>query len=580
MGGDPRILQLLALMQPRAWHRFYDEGVPPGLDFETLPLPAFLERSAREHGDATALIFRNRQLTYRQFKEDVDRFATALTALGVTRGTRVAIQLPNLPQTVVAFYAVLSLGAIVVMTNPLYVEREIEHQWNDAGCSVAVTTDFLFARRIAGIRDRLSVEHYVIASIPDYLRFPLNLLAPLRLRRAEPPLIASVAPGPGIHFMRRLIKRTPASPPRAEIEMDAPAVLQYTGGTTGVAKGAVLTHRNLSCNVQQVAAWFVGARPGEEVMLGCLPFFHVFGLTVAMNFPVYAAAAIVLMPNPRDIPQMISNIAKHRVTLFPAVPAMFNAIVNAPGLERLDLTSVASCFSGGAPLPPDVLERFEALTGSKIVEGYGLTETSPVTHANPLNGRRKIGSIGVPFPNTDMKVVHVDDATTEVPSGAQGELLVKGPQVMPEYWNAPDESAAVLTNGWLHTGDIATVDEDGYCFIVGRKKDLIIAGGYNIYPDEVDAVLMAHPAVNESATIGVPDPTRGETVKSFVVVRPGQSANADDLIAHCRRELAAYKIPRSIEFLDELPKSSALKILRRELREREVAASAERPRTR
>ena len=560
-------------MQPRVWHRFYDEGVPPGLDFETLPLTAFLERSAREHGDGTSLIFLNRQLTYRQLQEEVDRFATALSNLGVTRGTRVAIQLPNLPQTVIAFYAVLSLGAIVVMTNPLYVEREIEHQWNDAGCSVAITTDFLFARRIAGIRSRLSVRHYVIASIPDYLRFPLNLLAPLRLRRAKPPLIASVAAGPGIHFMRRLIKTTPASPPRAQIDLDAPAVLQYTGGTTGVAKGAVLTHRNLSCNVQQVAAWFVNARPGKEVMLGCLPFFHVFGLTVAMNFSVYAAGTIVLMPNPRDIGQMISNIARHRVTLFPGVPAMFNAIINAPGLEKLDLTSVASCFSGAAPLPPDVLERFETLTGSKIVEGYGLTETSPVTHANPLNGRRKIGSIGVPFPNTDIKVVQVDDATTEVPAGAQGELLIKGPQVMPEYWNAPDESAAVLTDGWLHTGDIATVDEDGYCFIVGRKKDIIIAGGYNIYPDEVDAVLMAHPAVHEAATIGVPDPARGETVKSFVVLRPGRAASTDDLIAHCRRELAAYKAPRSIAFLDELPKSSALKILRRELRDREIATS-------
>ena len=566
------------LMQPRVWHRFYDEGIPPGLDFETLPLPAFLERSAREFGDATALIFVNRQLSYRQLQEEVDRFATALSALGVTRGTRVAIQLPNLPQTVIAFYAVLSLGAIVVMTNPLYVEREIEHQWNDAGCSVAVTTDFLFARRIAGIRSRLPVRHYVIASIPDYLRFPLNLLAPLRLRRAKPPLMASVAAGPGVHFMRRLIRTTPASPPRVPIDMDEPAVLQYTGGTTGVPRAAVLTHRNLSCNVQQVSAWFVNAKPGKEVMLGCLPFFHVFGLTVAMNFPVLAAAAIVLMPDPRDIRQMISNIARHRVTLFPGVPAMFNAIVNAPGLEKLDLTSVASCFSGAAPLPPDVLERFEALTGSKIVEGYGLTETSPVTHANPLNGRRKIGSIGVPFPNTDMKVVHVDDAATEVPPGAQGELLVKGPQVMCGYWNAPDESAAVLTDGWLHTGDVATVDEDGYCFIVGRKKDMIIAGGYNIYPDELDAVLMAHPAVHESATIGVPDPARGETVKSFVVVRPGRAVSADDLIAHCRRELAVYKVPRSIEFLGELPKSSALKILRRELREREIAATAARPR--
>jgi long-chain acyl-CoA synthetase len=569
----------LAPTHPRIWHQFYDEGIPPSLDFEALPLSAFLERSAQDHGDATALIFLNSRLTYRQLQDEVDRFATALTGLGVKRGTRVAIQLPNLPQTVIAFYAVLRLGAVVVMTNPLYVEREIEHQWNDAGCTIAITTDFLFAGRIAGIRSKLSVQHYVIATIPEYLRFPLNLLAPLKLRRATPPLMATVAAGPGIHFMRQLIKATPANSHAASVDLDAPAALQYTGGTTGVAKGATLTHRNLSCNVQQVASWFVGARPGEEVMLGCLPFFHVFGMTVAMNFPVHAAAAIVLMPNPRDIPLMIQHISKHRVTLFPGVPAMFNAIINAPGLEKLDLTSVASCFSGGAPLPPDVLERFEALTGSKIVEGYGLTETSPVTHANPLHGQRKIGSIGVPFPNTDVRVVHVDDATTDVAPGEQGELLIEGPQVMAGYWNAPDESAAVLTDGWLHTGDIAMVDEDGYCFIVGRKKDMIIAGGYNIYPDEVDAVLMAHPAVHESATIGVPDPSRGETVKSFVVLRPGQAASTDDLTAHCRRELAAYKIPRSIAFLDELPKSSALKILRRELRDMELNATATRPAT-
>jgi long-chain acyl-CoA synthetase len=298
-----------------------------------------------------------------------------------------------------------------------------------------------------------------------------------------------------------------------------------------------------------------------------------------MNFAIRAAAAIVLMPDPRDIPRMISNIAKHRVTMFPGVPMMFNAIANATAVKRLDLTSVTSCFSGAAPLPAQVLERFEALTSSKIVEGYGLTETSPVTHANPLEGLRKIGSIGIPCSNTDMKIVSLDDGVTEVPPGAQGELLVTGPQVMQGYWKAPEASAAVLTDGWLRTGDVATVDEDGYCFIVGRKKDLIIAGGYNIYPDEVDAVLMAHPAVHEAATIGVPDATRGETVKSFIVLREGHAASADDLIAHCRHELAAYKIPRSIEFVDELPKSSALKILRRELRDREVAAQAERPPT-
>ena len=552
-------------MSSKTWHRFYDPGVPPVLEFEDITLPGFLERSAAEYPDATALIFLNRTMTYRELQADVDRFAAALARLGVGPGIRVAVQLPNLPQTVIAFYAALSLGATVVMTNPLYVEREIEHQWNDAGCTVAVVADFLFDRRVAHIRETLAVEHYVIASIPDFLRFPLNLLAPLRLRRADPPLLASVKPGPGVHLMRSLMKQTAPDRPRPAIAMDDTALLQYTGGTTGVAKGAMLTHRNLSCNVQQVTAWFVDVRRGGEVMMGVLPFFHVFGLTVAMAFPLSVAGAVVLMPNPRDMPQLIASISKHRVTLFPAVPAMFNAIVNAQGVEKLDLTSVRSCFSGSAPLPPDILQRFEKMTGGKIVEGYGLTETSPVTHANPLDGRRKIGSIGVPLPNTDMKVVSLKDGTTEVGVGKQGELLLKGPQVMRGYWNAPEQTAAAFTDGWFRTGDIAAVDADDYTFIVGRKKDMIIAGGYNIYPDEIDAVLVAHPAVLEAATVGIPDPKRGETVKSFVVLRPGQRATADELTEYCRRELAAYKVPRSFAFLDELPKSSALKILRREL---------------
>ena len=552
-------------MSSKTWHRFYDPGVPPVLEFEDITLPGFLERSAAEYPDATALIFLNRTMTYRELQADVDRFAAALARLGVGPGIRVAVQLPNLPQTVIAFYAALSLGATVVMTNPLYVEREIEHQWNDAGCTVAVVADFLFDRRVAHIRETLVVEHYVIASIPDFLRFPLNLLAPLRLRRADPPLLASVKPAPGVHLMRSLMKQTAPDRPRPAIAMDDTALLQYTGGTTGVAKGAMLTHRNLSCNVQQVTAWFVDVRRGGEVMMGVLPFFHVFGLTVAMAFPLSVAGAVVLMPNPRDMPQLIASISKHRVTLFPAVPAMFNAIVNAQGVEKLDLTSVRSCFSGSAPLPPDILQRFEKMTGGKIVEGYGLTETSPVTHANPLDGRRKIGSIGVPLPNTDMKVVSLDDGTTEVGVGKQGELLLKGPQVMRGYWNVPEQTAAAFTDGWFRTGDVAAVDADDYTFIVGRKKDMIIAGGYNIYPDEIDAVLVAHPAVLEAATVGIPDPKRGETVKSFVVLRPGQRATADELTEYCRRELAAYKVPRSFAFLDELPKSSALKILRREL---------------
>jgi long-chain acyl-CoA synthetase len=558
-------------MEERVWHRFYDQGVLPSIAFEDLTVPSFLDRSAARYGDAIALIFMNSRLTYRQLKEEVDRLATALAALGVRKGTKVAIQLPNLPQTVIAYYATLSIGGQAVMTNPLYVEREIEHQWNDAGCSFAVTTDFLFERRIRAIRGALPVKNYVIASIPEYLRFPLNLLATLKLRRAHPPLAARVEPGEGIHSMRKLIRETPPNPPKVEIAMDDIAVLQYTGGTTGVSKGAMLTHRNLSYNVQQVSAWFADARPGEEVMLGVLPYFHVFGMTVAMNYSMHVAAATVLMPDPRDIPQMVKSIAKHRVTLFPAVPAMFNGINNVPRVEDIDLTSVKFCFSGGAPLPIDVGTKFERMTGATIAEGFGLTETSPVTHVNPLKGDRKPGSIGIPLGRTDARIVDPEDGTTEQPTGTEGELVIKGPQVMKGYWKAPDATNDAIRDGWLYTGDIARVDADGYFFIVGRKKDMIIASGYNVYPDEVDGVLMAHPAVLESGTIGVPDEKRGETVKSFIVLAEGRTATADELIEYCRKELAAYKIPRQIEFRDELPKSAMLKVLRRELRDQERA---------
>ena len=558
-------------MQPRAWHRSYDAGVPPALDFEALTLPQFLERAAAEHGDATAILFLNRRLTYRELKAHVDRFATALSRLGVTRDTRVAIQLPNLPQTVIAYYATLSLGAQVVMTSPLYVAREIEHQWKDAGCRVAVVADFVYASRIAAVRDRLPIEHYVIASIPEYLRFPLNLLAPLKLRRAQPPAIAPVAPSPGLHFFKRLIKSTPAEPPATRPALDDLAALQYTGGTTGVAKGAMLTHRNLSCNMQQLRVWFPGLEIGKEVMLAALPLFHSFGMTVAMNFPIGTAAAMVLIPNPRDVRALVNSLARHRVTLAPAVPALINAVLNYPRIERLDLTSIKRCFSGSAPLSVDVMERFERLTGAVIVEGFGLTEASPGTHCNPVRGRRKPGSIGIPLPNTDSRTVDVDDGRTDAPSGEPGELIIRGPQVMQGYWNMPEETAKVLRDGWLYTGDLAVIDADGYHRIVGRKKEMIVVSGFKVFPDEVDRVLLSHPAVLESATIGLPDAKRGERVKAFVVLNPGHEATADELKAHCRENLAAFKVPQQIEFRTELPKSAVLKILRRELVEQELA---------
>ncbi len=557
-------------MPEHNWVRFYDPGVPSALDSEPLPLPAVLAQTVADFGDSEAIILMNRRMSYRDLQHEVDRFARALADLGIGPGSTAAIQLPNLPQSVIAYYAILSLGGRVVMTNPLYVEREIEHQWNDAACETVIVTDYLFEQRIRPIRDRLPVRDFIVTSIPDYMTFPTRMVASVKLKRAKTPLTAKVKSGPGIHFMHELIRNARGEPPRVALDVDDVAVLQYTGGTTGLPKGTMLTHRNLSSNVMQVSAWFTDVDPGRDVFLAALPFFHVFGMTMAMNFPIAVGAAMVVMPDPRAIREMASSIAKYGVTIFPGVPAQFSAIANLRRAKDLDLSSVKACLSGSAPLGRDTRERFEALTGAAIAEGFGLTETSPVTHANPLRGLRKEGSIGVPVPATEARIVSLRDGVTEMATGEEGELVIRGPQVMKGYWNQPEETEAALKDGWFYTGDVATMDDDGYFFIVGRKKDVIIAGGYNIYPDEVDDVLMTHPAVAEAATIGVPDEKRGETVKSFIVVTAGQKVSSKELIEHCRGGLAPYKVPRQIEFRDSLPKSGALKILRRALRDQEL----------
>jgi long-chain acyl-CoA synthetase len=558
-------------MESRIWHSHYDQGVPASIDYQDWPIPDLLARTAEKYPDNTALIFLNCKLTYRQLKDQVDRLATAFTGMGIKKDSRVAVHLPNLPQTVIAHYAALTCGAQVVMTNPLYVSREIEHQWNDAEVDIAVTADFLYQRAIAPIKDKLPARQYIVASIPEYLRFPLRQLAPLKLKKQDPPAIAPMPSGPDIHRFRKLIDATSPAPPRPDISMDDLCALQYTGGTTGVSKAAMLSHRNLSCNAQQVRAWIPRLFDGEEVFLAALPYFHIFGMTVCMNVPVMMGAAIVIMPNPRDIPQMIKNVTKHRITLMPGVPAIFAAILNTPGIESLDLTSVKAVFSGSAPLPIDVTRRFEKLTGSVIFEGFGLTETSPATHVNPIDGERKAGSVGMPVPDTDARIVDMETGETELDHGEEGELIIRGPQVMVGYWRRQDETDLMIKDGWLYTGDLAIMDDDGYFRIVGRKKDMILASGYNIYPDEIDQILTDHPAVVEACTIGVPDEKRGETVKSFVVLAEGGSVTEDELLAHCRENLAPYKIPRSVEFKAELPKSAMMKLLRRTLRDEELA---------
>ena len=551
----------------KRWHTQYDDGVPRTIDFEEVPLDAFVQRAARKWGDRPALVFFNCQFSYAELSDKVDRFAAALQDLGVRKGSRVAVQLPNLPQTVIAFYGALRAGAEVVMTNPLYTLREIEHQWSDSDCDIAVVADFIFDEVIKPNRSMLRPSKYVVAHVSDYLRFPLNLIARSRLKKAK--RYASVQTDEGVVEFKALVENSMPRPRPVSVGFDDVAVLQYTGGTTGLSRGAILTHRNLAINAQQIHAWFPKMVAGRESILNCLPIFHVFGLSVGMNWSVWSGAQMVVVSNPRDVSSLVKAITKHRVTLFPGVPGLFNAINNYPDIEKLDLTSIKSCFSGSAPLPRDVQERFESLTKSTIIEGFGLSETSPVTHANPVHGTRKTGSIGLPVSNTDAKIVDAADSTVEIGVGEEGELLIRGPQVMSGYLNRPGESEDVLRDGWMHTGDLATMDEEGFFRICGRKKDMINCSGLKVFPDEVDDVLMSHEAILEAATIGVPDDKRGETVKSFVVLQPGASLTASEVETFAREHLAAFKIPRQVEFLDELPKSSVMKILRRELREME-----------
>jgi long-chain acyl-CoA synthetase len=553
----------------RFWTRHYDEGVPRDPSFRADTVVEFLESSARRWAQRPALTLKGKTLTYGCLAEQVERFAAGLAGLGVEKDMRVALWMPNIPQMVIAYFATLRLGAQVVNTNPLYVERELEHQFNDADVRVVVTLDFLWWYRLRGMLDRTRVEHVVVTSIPEYLPFPLKLLAPLKLRKTRQ--YVKVPREPKVVPFGRLVRESRATPPRVAIRPDDVALLQYTGGTTGVSKGAMLTHGNIAVNAQQCAAWFTQIEAGQEVFLACLPYFHVFGMTVSMLFPILVGAHIVLAPNPRDTADLVGSIRKHRVTVFPAIPALYGAINDHPRIDRLDISSIKGCFSGSAPLPIDMLERFERLTGGKITEGFGLTESSPVTHANPLLGLRKPGTVGVPLPGTDAKVVDLETGRRELSAGKEGELVIRGPQVMAGYWNRPEETAETLRDGWLYTGDLARMDADGYTTIVGRKKDLILVSGYNVYPDEVDDVLHAHPAVLEAATIGVPDEKKGETVKSFIALKPGETATERDILEYCRRELAPYKVPRQVEFLPELPKSIMMKVLRRVLRERVLA---------
>lgn len=556
--------------EERPWVRFYDPWVRPHLEYPDRPLFSFLDETAGRKPDGIATVFMGARLTWQQVRAQADAFAAALAALGLRPGERVAIMLPNLPQTVVTFYGALKAGAVVVMTNPLYTERELEHQLRDSGAETLVFLDLLYPR-VSGAIPGTPVRRLIVASVRDALRFPLSVLYPLKARREGHSL--HVPPAENLHRLPDLLRRfRGARPPAVTVRAEDLALLQYTGGTTGVSKGAMLTHRNLVANTLQTYEWIRGFSDGEHRVLAALPFFHVYGLTAALNLGVAAGATLILMPR-FQAGELLKLVQRYRPTLFPGAPTMYVAVNNHPDVRKYDLRSIRACISGAAPLPVEVQNRFEALTGARLVEGYGLTEASPVTHANPLQGRRVVGSVGVPFPDTDVRIVNPETGE-EVPTGEVGELCVRGPQVMQGYWNRPEETARVLRDGWLHTGDVARMDADGYCYIVDRLKEVIIAGGYNVYPREVEEVLYEHPAIVEAAVIGVPHEYRGETVKAFVVPRPGASLSEQEVIEYCRTRLARYKVPTAVEFRESLPKSMAGKVLRRVLREEELSRMA------
>ncbi len=551
--------------QEKPWLVSYEKGVPEFIEYEKVCLPAFLDRSAERFPERSALNFQGYRVGFRQLKEMVDRFATALTAFGVERGDRVALLLPNTIPCVAAYYAILKIGAIAVMNNPLYSDRELDHQFNDSGAKLLVTLDLL-GNRMIDLRPKTRIKQIVISSIGDYLPFPKNWLFPLVAKKKK--LAADVKPAEEVFRWKAVLADHQPNPPSVALGYEDVAMYQYTGGTTGVSKGVMLTHANLSVNVQQCRAWFPTFKEGEEVMLGALPFFHVFGLTTAMNFAIYMAWENILVPKPQP-EQLLETIGKFKPTFAPLVPTMYIGMLNHPDIDRTPLTSIKGCFSGSAPLPVEVIRDFEQRTGAVIVEGYGLTETSPVTHINPFAGaKRKVGSIGLPIPDTHCRIVDLNDGRTDLPAGEIGELLVKGPQVMAGYWNKPEATAETLVDGWLHTGDIGQMDAEGYFYIVDRKKDMIISGGFNVYPRDIEEVFFEHPKVQEASAIGIPHSTRGEAVKVFIVLKEGLNATQDEMIAFCREKLAKFKWPTEVEFRTELPKSNVGKVLKKELRDK------------
>jgi len=549
------------------WEAHYDHDAPEHITFPDCFLQEYLDKAADRFGNRKAIVFHNYKMNYTKLRQKAENFAAALRELGIEKGDRIAIMLPNIPQTIIAFWGALKAGAVVVMTNPLYMERELTHHFHDSKPKLLITLD-LFWSKIEKLRDKLEVQKYIVTRVSESLAFPLNILQHLKARKsgefAHIPFDDNVLP-----WKKLLNHKERYSEPNTGDPKTSLALLQYTGGTTGFSKGAMLTHANISIQIEQIMA--ILRDRGEDqihLFISVMPFFHVFGLMGCLVLPTAFACATI--PVPRYVPSdLLEIIKKYRPTFFIGAPSIYISLMQQKKIVTTDMTCIQFCIAGSSPFPVASMKKFQDITKAKITEGLGITEASPVATANPLHGLQKAGSVGVPVPGTYAKIVDIEDGTKELANNQPGELLIKGPQIMLGYWNHPEETANSIRDGWFYTGDIAYRDDDGYYFIVDRKKDMAIVGGYNVYPSEIDQVLYEYPKIHEAVSLSIPHRSKGEILKAYIVPKAGENISAAEIMAFCREKLAAYKVPRLIEFRDELPKSMVGKILRRALRDEE-----------
>jgi len=548
----------------KPWLKFYSEGVHGNINYEEICLHDVLERTVSKCGNQDALIFQGFRVSYNGLSDIVNRLAYFLSSKGVKKGDVVAILLPNMIQTVAAYYAALKIGAIVQMNNPLYTDRELSYQFNDASAKVLITLDLL-AKRMIAIRKNTKIKDIIYTSIGDYLPPVKKTL--FKLVGKKKGMAAEVPVTDKVYSWSDAIKEK-GSLPKVKVVFDDVAVYQYTGGTTGASKGAILTHRNLCSMVQMYGEWFPTLKRGHEVVISAAPIFHVLGMSAAMNLPVLMGWTAVMIPKPQPA-DLLAATRKYRPTVCSMVPTMYVGMLQHPDLKKTDMSCYKVLSSGGSSLPVEVLKKFKELTGADINEGFGMTETSPQTHLNPYGGHHKAGSIGLPYPDTEVRIVDLATGKEPMPAGKEGEMIFKGPQVTQGYLNKPDETKKAIRKGWLYSGDIAYMDKDGYFFIVDRMKDLIISSGYNVYPREIEEVLYEHPGIQKAAAIGLPDTKRGEKIKVFVVPNEGSTLDTDEVMKYCQERLAKYKWPSMIEVRSSLPESTVGKILKKDLKKEE-----------